>query len=345
MQAQRPGDILIVDADAAFANAACSALAHNGHMVMTCQSGAEARRQLERMSYDVVLAGWELPDEDGRAFCHYIKSSQELMQVTVGLLVDAGANDAWIARIFAGSGGEGENNLAAPDDLILRSVSKEELAVRVQGLLQSRRYRQEISNALEVLTAMAEGVEEQDRRARGHCKRLSIMTIELGSVLGCDEWQLTALERAAYLHDVGKVAIPGAIISKTTTLTPREMEIIQSHCVLGEKLCHPMAALRPVLPIIRHHHERSNGTGYPDKLSGEEIPVLAQIFSVPDIYDALRMWRPYRAPMSEPQALQLMRQEVAQGFWNTHIFEGFVERVLPGLEERLDSMHALWPKN
>ncbi len=344
MQAQRPGDILIVDADEAFMKAATSALAYNGHMVMTCQSGAEARRQLERMPYDVVLAGWNLPDEDARAFCSHVKTSPDLTQVTVGLLVDPGANDAWVARIYAGSA-EGENNQTAPDELILRSVSADELAARVQSLLQTRRYRMEINNALEVLTAMAEGVEEQDRRARGHCKRLSIMTIELGSILGCDEWQLTVLERASYLHDVGKVAIPGAIISKTETLTPREMEIIQSHCILGERLCLPMAALRPVLPIIRHHHERANGTGYPDGLQGDEIPVLAQVFSIPDIYDALRMWRPYRRPMSEPQAIQLMRQEVAQGFWNTHIFEAFIENVLPNLEERLDSAHALWPAN
>lgn len=342
MQAQRPGDILIVDADETFLTAATSALAHNGHMVMTCHSGAEARRQLERMPYDVVLAGWKLPDEDGQTFCTHVKTSPDLTQVTVGLLIDAGANDAWIARIYAGSG-EGENSQAAPDELILRSVSSEELAVRVQSLLQLRRYRMELGNALEVLTAMAEGVEEQDRRARGHCKRLSIMTIELGSILGCDEWQLTVLERASYLHDVGKVSIPGAIISKTETLTPREMEIIQSHCILGERLCLPMVALRPVLPIIRHHHERSNGTGYPDGLQGDEIPVLAQVFSIPDIYDALRMWRPYRRPMSEPQAIQLMRQEVAQGFWNAHIFEAFAENVLPNLEERLDSAHALWP--
>jgi putative two-component system response regulator len=169
------------------------------------------------------------------------------------------------------------------------------------------------------------------------------MCIELGSVLGLEEWQLTALERAAYLHDVGKVSIPGAIISKAESLTPREMEIIQEHCVLGERLCQPMVALRPVLPIIRNHHERANGTGYPDGLHGEAIPVLAQVFAIPDIYDALRIWRPYRTSMDELQAVALMRQEVAQGFWNTHIFDAFISQVLPGLDERLDSAHVLWP--
>jgi putative two-component system response regulator len=344
MQAQRPGDILIADADEVFLSAACSALVQCGHMVMTCRTGMEARRHLERMPYDVVLCAWKLPDEDGAALCDHIKTNAELLHVPVGMLIDAAADDMWIAKIFAGSAGEGDSGRAAPDELIVRAVSGQELCVRVQALLQLRRYRQEIDNALETLMALAEGVEEQDRRARGHCKRLSIMTIELGAVLGLDEWELTALERAAYLHDVGKVSIPGAIISKIDTLTPREMEIIQAHCALGESLCRPMAALRPVLPIIRHHHERANGTGYPDGLHGEEIPVLAQIFSIPDIYDALRMWRPYRTSMSETQAFQIMRQEVSLGFWNTHIFDAFVAHVLPGLDERLDSAHALWPK-
>ena len=345
MQALRPGDILLVDSDEAFLTSACDALVHQGHMVMTCQTGAEARHQLERMPYDVVLTGWRLRDEEGSALCEHIKSNSDLPNVSVGLLVEDNEDDMWVANVFlngTGSGAGGANTSA--DDLIIKTASTREIAIRTQSLLQLRRYRSEINNALEALMAMAEGIEEQDRRARGHCKRLAIMTIELGNVMGCDEWEMTALERAAYLHDVGKVAIPGAIISKTEALTPREMEIIKSHCVLGEKLCEPVAALRPVLPIIRHHHERLNGTGYPDGLRGEFIPVLAQIFSIPDIYDALRMWRPFRTPMSQSQAIEVMRQEVAQGFWNRHIFEMFTSRVLPGLEERLDSVHALWPQ-
>ena len=345
MQALRPGDVLLVDSDEKFLTQACEALVEHGHMVMTCSNGSEARRQLERMSYDVVLTGWRLGDEEGSALCEYVKSNSDLPNVSVGLVVDDNEDDLWLANVFlTGSGkGEGGANTSA-DDLIIKTSSTREIATRVQSLLQLRRYRMEINNALEALMAMAEGVEEQDRRARGHCKRLAIMAIELGAVMGCDEWEMTALERAAYLHDVGKVAIPGAIISKTEALTPREMEIIKSHCVLGEKLCEQVAALRPVLPIIRHHHERLNGTGYPDGLRGEFIPVLAQIFSIVDIYDALRMWRPFRTPMSQSQAIEVMRQEVSQGFWNRHIFEMFTSRVLPGLEERLDSVHALWPQ-
>jgi len=344
MQALRPGDVLVVDSDEKFLSFACDALVQSGHMVMTCNTAAEARRHLERVPYDIVLSGWKLPDEDGAAFCEFIKTNPDFPDIAVGMLADADADDLWIANVFANGGmRDGTPRSGAPDDLILKTASGPEMGVRVQSLLQMRRYRQEIGNALEALMAMAEGIEEQDRRARGHCKRLAVMSIELGAVMGCTEWELTALERAAYLHDVGKVAIPGAIISKTEALTPREMDIIKSHSILGEKLCEPVAGLKSVLPIIRHHHERANGTGYPDGLRGEFIPILAQIFSIPDIYDALRMWRPFRTPMSQSQAIEVMRQEVAQGFWNRHVFEAFVGNVLPGLEDRLDSVHALWP--
>lgn len=243
----------------------------------------------------------------------------------------------------AATGPTRRSSTCPTDDIILKSTPLVELAWRVQSLLRLRRYLDEISNAVSALMAVAEGIEEQDRRARGHCKRLSLMAMELGSIMGCDEWQLTSLERGAYLHDIGKVSIPGALFSKSDALTPREMEIIQGHCVSGEKLCMTVAALKPVLPIIRHHHERANGTGYPDGLRGEDIPIMAQILSIPDIYDALRMWRPYRQPMTEGQAISVMRQEVNQGFWNRHIFEAFVTGVLPGLDERLDMYHVLWP--
>jgi putative two-component system response regulator len=326
----------------------------------------------ERLNPDVILCASSLPDGDSQSLCEFVKNNPELpdaqrisfviLAASSGITPDIASFESsagmTVARGSAFSGSIAErnqitsaatvkannsSNTASPDDVIFKSISLVDLLMRVQIMLRMRRYLEEITNTVQSLMLVAEGIEEQDRRARGHCKRLSIMALELGMVMGCDEWQLTALERAAYLHDIGKVSIPGALISKAEMLTPREMEIIQSHCVLGEKLCAAVAALKPVLPIIRHHHERSNGTGYPDGLRGEDIPVLAQILSIPDIYDALRMWRPYRPPMSEAQAVAVMRQEVNQGFWNRHIFEAFVTHVLPGLDERLDYYHVLWP--
>ena len=346
MQAQRPGDILVVDDNASFLSTACLALTRRRHAVVSCSTASEARHHLERLPFDVALCAQQLPDGDGRSLCHFIKTNAELQRVSVGLLVDALPEGGVLSDPFIGGvfGMGRAKELVEPDDYISRSVRPEELILRVQNLLRLRRYLEEGHNTLLALMAAAEGIEEQDKRARGHCKRLSIMAIELGTVLGCDEWQLTTLERAGYLHDIGKVSIPGAIMEKTEPLSPREMQIIQNHCLLGEKLCQNVAALRPVLPIIRHHHERANGTGYPDMLRGDEIPMLAQIFSIVDIYDALRMWRPYRPAMSETQAIEIMQREVEQGLWNARVFTAFIEKVLPGLDQRLNTLCIAWPQ-
>jgi putative two-component system response regulator len=345
MQAVRPGDILIIDSDVSYAAAAENALTSRGHHITLCRTAAEGRHQLERFTFDVVLCARDLTDADGQQLCHDIKTTTDIATLSVGLLVKTTQEIDDIQYRPSGMVLGGQRiELIPPDEFISKNLPLDELPGRVQSLMRLGRYQEEIYSAIGTLMKVAEGIEEQDKRMGGHCKRLSIMAVQLGAVLGCDEWQLSALDRAGYLHDIGKVAIPGAVISKSERLSPREMEIIQSHCVLGERLCQDVAALKPVLPIIRHHHERADGTGYPDRLRGQEIPILAQIFSIPDIYDALRMWRPYRPPMNQAQAVDIMRQEVMRGYWNRLIFETFVDQVLPGIEERLDAAHALWPQ-
>lgn len=346
MESQRPGDILIAEDDPMFLSTACVALTRCRHGVVTCSSAHEALAHLERIPFDVVLCGSTLPDMEGEALCRHIKSDAQLQCVSVGLLIDTPTDNGSSLDVLAGANGVGRvRDVGAPDDFIFKNVTEQELVMRVRSLLRVRRYLEEISSAIGALTTFAEGAEEQDKRALGHCKRLIIMAVELGAVLGLDEWSLTTLERAGYLHDVGKACIPGAIIAKAQPLSPREMQIIQSHCAIGEKMCRGVAALEPVLPIIRHHHERLDGSGYPDGLSGEQIPILAQLFSIVDIFESLRLWRPYRPPLTESHALQVIGEEVGRGFWNRRIFEAFRDHVLPGLEKRLDAQQAGWPRD
>lgn len=347
MEAQRPGDILIVEDDSAFLSTACLTLTRCRHGVVSCSSAEEARHHLERIPFDLVLIGQTLPDSDGEALCHSIKTDPNLQSISVGLLIDSATEAAITPDALAGNGFNNNAKTAdtfAPDDYIRKDASAGELIMRVRSLLRVQRYLEEIHNTINTLTSFAEGAEEQDKRAKGHCKRLGILAIELGSVLRLDEWSLTTLERAGYLHDIGKTCIPGALLEKTQPLSPREMQIVQSHCVVGEKLCRGIAALGPVLPVIRHHHERLDGSGYPDGLKGEEIPILAQVFSIVDIYESLRLWRPYRPPLTEAHTIQVMTQEVERGFWNSKIFDLFKSQVIPGLDARLMTQHIHWPR-
>lgn len=336
MQAIRPGDILLIEPRAEASSLLAGVLRSRGHNVVAVANAREAQFQLERFTFDAVLCSLVLPDSDGRLICHALKSSPELGSTPVALLVDSPSE----AHAALASNGE----YLPPDDCLLRGLKGEEIAARVASLLRMGRYQAEIGNAVATLMKVAAGIEEQDKRVVGHCRRLSIMSTSLGAALGCDAWQQLALERAGYLHDIGKVSIAGAVMDKAQRLSPREMEIIQAHTVLGERLCMDVAALKPVLPIIRHHHERADGTGYPDRLKAEAIPVLAQIFAIPDIYDALRTWRPYRLAMSHAGAIDVLRQEVARGYWNRLIFDAFNDAVLPGLDEKLEADGCLWPQ-
>ena len=378
MRAIRGGDILLVDSDSSWLASVMPALEGNGHSVSTRGTLADARKAIELDAFDVVLCANVLVDGSGLALCDWLKNNPELpdiSRVSFGLITsgpegtatphiaDFDSNRSIVeprARFGFGKRRAETMTISAspdspsirplfsheplpPDDVLFKTISLVDLVLRVQILLRVKRYLDEIAATVSALMSVAEGIEEQDKRAEGHCKRLAIMVLELGAAMGCDDWQLTALERAAYLHDIGKAVIPGAIISKSAALTPREMQIMQSHCLQGERLCRSVAALKPVLPIIRHHHERVNGSGYPDALRGADIPILAQILTIPDIYDALRMWRPYRAPMTQEQAMTVMRQEVDTGLWNRQIFDVFASQVLPGLDERLIAYNALWP--
>lgn len=345
MKAQRPGDILVVAANEEFLNTVSRALRDLGHQVEVSSNSSEALRVLENQYFDLILCAQTLPGQSGAQLCRAVKSSEKFGHPLMALMIDISVADPEAAQILAQHQSldlENDSTLQ-PDDVILVPLRPEMLATRLLSLLRMRRYLEESKNAIGALMQTAEGIEEQDRSSKGHCKRLAIMSIELGSVLGCDEWELTSLERGAYLHDIGMVTIHGALMHKTGTLSPSEMEHLKTHTVRGEELCRPVVALKPVLPIIRSHHERADGTGYPDKLKGDEIPKLAQIFAIPHLYEALRLSRPYRGAMSEARAVIMMENEIKDGCWNAFIFNAFVQKVLPGLEDRLDAMHILWP--
>jgi putative two-component system response regulator len=171
-------------------------------------------------------------------------------------------------------------------------------------------------------------VEERDPALGLHCQRLALIAAAMGLALGLPGHDILALQRGGYLHDIGKVAIPDNVLFKPGPLTPEEWTIMQSHAERGERICRSMRSLAPVLPIIRHHHERWDGSGYPDKLRGEEIPLLARILQLADIYDALTTARPYKKCFSPEDAVDVIHEEVRKGWRDPRLVEVFMD-VLP----------------
>jgi len=174
-----------------------------------------------------------------------------------------------------------------------------------------------------ILFSLAMAVEQRDRETAGHCERLALMAVAMGIAMGLTRANLRALYRGGYLHDVGKVGIPDSILFKPGPLTAEEWVTMRSHTTRGEEICRHMKSLAPVVPIIRHHHERWDGTGYPDGLWGEQIPLLARVLQVVDIYDALTSARPYKRAFTSEEALTIIQQEVDRGWRDPQIVKLF----------------------
>jgi putative two-component system response regulator len=213
-------------------------------------------------------------------------------------------------------------------------VDRGELVARVRSLLRLKQFTDELESAETVLCSLAISIEAKDPYTVGHCDRLSVYAEALGKRIGLTSDLQIALRRGGIVHDLGKVAVPEHILRKPGKLTPEERKIMQEHPLVGERICAPLKSFRNVLPIIRHHHEKLNGTGYPDGLKGKAIPLTARILSTVDIYDALTTDRPYRRAFSREQALATMYEEVQKCWWDGDLVRE-LEQVLNTSEAEL----------
>ncbi len=192
---------------------------------------------------------------------------------------------------------------------------------RPSGFEVCQAMKSELDNAETVLFSLALSIEAKDPYTEGHCDRLSKYSVALGEKLGLSQDLRVALRRGGLVHDIGKLSVPESILLKPGPLTPEERKIMEQHTVIGEKICAPLRSFRNVLPIIRHHHEKQDGSGYPDGLKGEQIPLTACILQITDIYDALTTDRPYRKALPPEKAFAIMREEVKRGWWDGSLID------------------------
>jgi putative two-component system response regulator len=217
---------------------------------------------------------------------------------------------------------------AGADDFLNKPVLAEELTARVKSLLRVKEFTDELETAESVLCTLGLIVEGRDPYTEGHCERLALHAADLGRHLGLDEDSIVALRRGGFLHDLGKIAVPDEILKKGTDLTSDEWKIMKLHPITGENICKPLKSLRLVLPIIRHHHEHMDGSGYPDGLVGNEIPLLPRILQVVDVYDALRTARPYKPAIAHDQSVLTMREKARQGLLDGELADEFLGMLL-----------------
>jgi putative two-component system response regulator len=225
------------------------------------------------------------------------------------------------------SSADATHALPGTTDPLLLVHDDHDNAANILNLLAAEGIAAEVESVDSFIGSLAQVVEARDAYTEGHCQRLATYAAALGTKLGLGERDVTTLRRGGYLHDVGKVAVPDGILMKRQGLSPEEFDIIKSHTVIGESLCGSLKSLAPVRAIVRHHHERLDGSGYPDGLRGDEIPLLAQIMGVVDAFDAMTTTRPYREAMTIDAACEELQADASFGKMSGELVNAFVDLI------------------
>jgi putative two-component system response regulator len=309
--------ILVADDNFANLELLSTLLNDEGYRVICALDGEQAITTLKAQPIDLALLDVMMPGHTGFAVCRAVKSNPDTCLIPVVLVTGLTESSDRIEGIECGA-----------DDFLQKPINREELLARVRSLLRLKHFTDELERAETVLFSLALSIEAKDPYTEGHCDRLSKYSVALAKRLGLPAELQVVLRRAGIVHDIGKVTVPDQILLKPSPLTQDEWKVMKQHPVVGERICAPLKSFRHVLPVIRHHHEKLDGSGYPDGLKGEQIPLTARVLQTVDIYDALTTTRPYRKALSPKETFAVMREEVKCGWWDSSILDEFEAVIL-----------------
>ena len=325
-----PGTILLVDDEPRNVKLLEALLTTRNYDTVSATSGEDALRIVARCDIDLILLDIMMPAMDGYEVCRRLKSSEATRMIPIIMVTALDDIEAKIKGIEVGA-----------DDFLTKPPSKIELLTRTRSLLKTKRLNEKLTSIETVLSSLANVVEAKDPYTQGHVCRVAQLAQECGRKLGLSAEEIESLKIGGILHDIGKIAIPKDILNKSGQLTAGEWDLMMTHSSIGHKICLPLKKnLGLALQIIRHHHEKLDGSGYPDELQGEEIPVVVRIMAVVDIYDAMITDRPYRKALSREKALLILREEAASGKIDKNVVE-----VLVQMTDRQDDGEELYDES
>ncbi|MFV2058138.1 MAG: HD domain-containing phosphohydrolase [Thiohalomonadales bacterium] len=305
--------VLIVDDDDYHRKLEKSILTPAEYDVTEACSGKEALKCLEEGEFDVVLMDKRMPEMSGDEACKQIRKNPQHKFLPIIMVTASNSREDLSASLNAGA-----------TDFIRKPYNVTELTARMKSAVSQKRLIDQLDSAESMLFTLARMVEAKDPCTGDHCSRLQHIVTVFGEELDLDHQQMVDLRRGGVLHDIGKLGIPDSILLKQTKLNDREWDVMKQHTIIGTKICGNLNCMRGTLPIIRSHHEKWNGSGYPDKLAGKDIPLLARVFQIADVYDALLSERPYKVALSKEQTISILKSETENGWRDPELMSIFI---------------------
>jgi putative two-component system response regulator len=311
--------VLVVDDEAGVRSFFLRLLGDEGYTVDFATDGPSALTAVAKQAPDVVLLDVGLPGLDGFEVCRRLRCEASTRLTPIVFVTGQNAREHRIEGLAAGA-----------DDFLTKPVDTLELLARVRSLVRMKQYTDDLDSAASILMTLATMIEARDGYSEGHCHRMANHATSLGRALNLSDLDLQALHRGGFLHDIGMLAIPDLLLRKNGPLDSEEFELVKSHTVVGDTLCSRLHSLQSIRPIVRHHHERLDGSGYPDGLHGDQIPLLAQIMGVIDVYEATTTQRPYQQARPINEAVELLRDHVKRGWRRHDLVEAFAVLIQSG---------------
>ena len=304
--------VLVVDDQAASRELLEAHLGALGHDVRHARDGVEALELVGQEEPDLILLDIDMPRMDGITLCRALKGDPLRRLIPVVLITALGDRDTRLRGLEAGA-----------DDFMSKPFDRQELLVRTKVLLRDRQLNKRLDASDSVILALARVIEARDLYTVHHAERVGLIARAMGKARSLSDDAQVILYRGGVLHDVGKAVIPAEILLKRGPLAPEEEAIMHKHAVYGERICAPLRSVSEYLPVIRHHHERWDGQGYPDHLTGKDIPLPARMAAVADAWDAMTSDRPYRGALAREEALRHLRT-LSGGQWEPESVEIFL---------------------
>ncbi len=308
--------ILIVDDNKTNIDLIRMQLQGNPYQFQSSSNGYDALEKVRTIKPDLVLLDLMMPGMSGYEVCRTIKADKDLRFIPVIVITALSELDDKLKAIDMGA-----------DDFLIKPFNKLELGTRIRSLLRLKSLYDDLDTSENILFSLARALETKDRYTRGHSERVAHYSRTLAKAIGLSEMEQEDLWRGGLLHDIGKIGVNEAILHKPGPLTPEEMDHVRLHPLKGYEICCPLKSLACCLPVIKSHHERTDGCGHPDHLSGESIPIIARIATIADSFDAMTTDRPYRQGMKVEEALAIFEKEREAGQWDSRVVNEFIRLV------------------